>query len=400
MIKLERPEICCGCGACANICAHKAISMHTDKEGFLYPVVDTTACTDCGLCESVCPFANVEAERMPRGVFASRNNDESVREKSSSGGVFAMLAERTIAEGGVVFGARFAEDWSVIHDHADTLEGIKLFMGSKYVQSRLGDSYIRVRKYLKEGRKVLFSGTPCQISALRKFLRKEYDNLLLVDVVCHGVPSNRVWQRYLDELTEKSHHRRSDICSISFRDKRNGWRNYGMAVKYSDGEEFIPMRESHYMRLFLRDLSIRPSCYECRCRSGRSGADITLADFWGANKVLKKSDDDRGISLLMVWNKKGQEMINSLDIKVASVPYYKAFKYNTAIAISPRRPAVRDLFWQHFEQNGAVASAHFAKQIKWSKFEKWKFSLKKAYFKTKLKLRYNEDRNCNTTSAE
>ena len=400
MIKIERAEMCCGCGACANACSHNAISMQADKEGFLYPVVNIDACADCGLCEKVCPFMNSGAERMPIGVFASRNSDESVRKKSSSGGIFALLAEQTIAEGGVVFGARFAEDWSVVHDYADTLEGVEAFMGSKYVQSRLDDTFCVVRKLLNEGRKVLFSGTPCQISALQKFLRKKYDNLLLVDVVCHGVPSNSVWQQYLDELSDKSQYRRSDISNISFRDKRYGWNSYGMAVRYGEAEVFVPMQESHYMRLFLRDLSIRPSCYECRCRSGKSGADLSLADFWGVGNVLKNVIDDKGVSLLLVWSKKGGKVLKNLETKNIPAPYHQAFKYNTAIAMSPRKPDLRDEFWQCFAQNGAFESAYLADLIKWCKTEKWAHSLKKRYLKTKFKLMYNEYRHCNSAITE
>lgn len=171
-----------------------------DNEGFLYPYVDVSSCVDCGLCEKVCPVINQGEAKQADKVYAAINPDDNIRLRSSSGGVFSMLAERIILENGVVFGARFDDNWEVIHDSCETIEGLAAFSGSKYVQSKIGNCFSRTEKYLKEGRKVLFSGTPCQIAGLHKFLRKDYDNLLTVDVVCHGVPSPAVWRAYLKEL--------------------------------------------------------------------------------------------------------------------------------------------------------------------------------------------------------
>lgn len=388
MITIDKADRCCGCGACTEVCAHNAISMSADEEGFLYPKVDANACVDCGLCERVCPFLNGGNERTPKRTIAASNGNEKVRRRSSSGGLFYLLAEATIAEGGVVVGARFADDCSVVHDVAETIDDCIPFMGSKYVQSRLGDIFQRVRTYLNAGRKVLFSGTPCQVSALHRFLRRDYDNLLLVDVVCHGVPSNEVWQRYLDEVVERVSSKRSDIDSISFRDKRNGWRNYGLQILFKDGKElFVPFRENPFMQLFLKDLSIRPSCYECRCRGGRSGADISLADFWGVDKVLHCNDDNMGTSLIIVWSNRGDEFISCLDVGGNTAPYYKVVKYNPAIAISPRVPYLRTTFWRNFAESGVENSAYLAKQVKWTRLQKWSFSLRKHFILTKLKLK-------------
>ena len=320
MIKISRNEQCCGCGACAEVCAHKAITMLPDAEGFIYPATDSSLCNDCGLCNKVCPFINRDRARLPKNTYAARNKELSTRLRSSSGGLFTLLAEKIIQDGGVVFGAKFDSDWSVIHASAETLEECKAFVGSKYVQSRLGSTFSEVHRHLKDGRKVLFSGTPCQVAALRKFLRKDYDNLLLIDVVCHGAPSNKVWQHYLDQTLATSNKKRSEIAAISFRDKRNGWGNYGLSITFKDGSDiFIPMTENPYMRAFLTDLSIRPSCFECACRNGRSGADISLADFWGLCYALNYEDDNKGTSLELVWSKKGQEATASLAA-VTSAP--------------------------------------------------------------------------------
>lgn len=401
MIEIERPEVCCGCGACAEVCAHKAITMRFNEEGFLYPVTDSSLCNDCGLCNKVCPFINRDRARMPKNVYAARNKDLSMRLKSSSGGLFTLLAEKIIQEGGVVFGAKFDSDWSVIHASAETLEECKAFVGSKYVQSRLGSTFSEVRRCLKDGRKVLFSGTPCQVAALRKFLRKDYDNLLLIDVVCHGAPSNKVWQHYLDQTLATSNKKRSEIAAISFRDKRNGWNNFGLCIAFKDGSErFEPMTENLHMQAFLKDLSIRPSCFECACRNGRSGADISLADFWGFRYVMKGEDDDKGTSLELVWSKKGTEITSSLSVESKSASYYKAFKYNPAIILDPKRPSVRQEFWRIFNSEGLAKALAVVPYIRWSKGQKWLYSLKYGYTKNRLKFMYNEDRNCNSTSVE
>ena len=198
MIHIADKHNCCGCSACASVCPRGCISMRADSEGFLYPEADAQACIDCGLCEKVCNELHPFTRSEPLKVLAAVNRDEAVRMKSSSGGLFHLLARRTIEEGGVVFGARFDSDWQVLIDYADTMEGVKAFMGSKYVQARIADSYKDARRFLSEGRKVLFSGTPCQIAGLHQFLRREYANLLTVDIVCHGTPSPKVWGLYLE----------------------------------------------------------------------------------------------------------------------------------------------------------------------------------------------------------
>lgn len=199
MIKIQNKQDCCGCAACVQRCPKRCISMKEDNEGFLYPVVDESVCIDCGLCEKVCPIIN-RPEKLPvKEVLAVKNRNEAERMASSSGGVFIALAKKTIEKGGVVFGAVFDENWEVMHTYAETLDEVKPMMGSKYLQSRIGNSFRDAEKFLKEGREVLFTGTPCQVTALHNYLRKDYLNLLSVDFLCHGVPSPGVWRKYLDE---------------------------------------------------------------------------------------------------------------------------------------------------------------------------------------------------------
>ena len=233
MIRIEKKEDCCGCEACVQRCPKHCISLFRDNEGFLYPSVNESLCIGCGLCEKVCPILNPLPKRKPLQVFAAKNLNEEVRLASSSGGVFTLLAEHTIRNNGVVFGARFNEKWEVAHGFTDTVEGIADFRSSKYVQSKINGTYQEAEQFLKAGRKVLFSGTPCQIAGLKRFLRKEYTNLITVDFLCHGVPSPGVWESYLKETIARKC-KKIQFCSdpyasvkkISFRDKTLGWKKF------------------------------------------------------------------------------------------------------------------------------------------------------------------------------
>ena len=203
MISFSKKEDCCGCNACVQRCPKQCITMQTDKEGFWYPVVNKEDCNNCGLCEKVCPVINQRESCKPIKTFAAINKDEETRLASSSGGIFSLFAEETLNAGGVVFGAAFNKNWDVEHIEIETLDGIEKLRGSKYTQSNIGNCYKKAERYLKEGRKVLFSGTPCQIAALKLFLKKDYEGLTTIDVVCHGVPSPEVWKKYLNETIEK-----------------------------------------------------------------------------------------------------------------------------------------------------------------------------------------------------
>ena len=238
MINIIDKVNCCGCSACASACPKRCITMKSDNEGFLYPHLDKDTCIDCGLCEKVCNELHPFPQRSPLQVWAAINKDEEIRLKSSSGGIFHILAKMTIDDGGVVFGARFDENWQVVIDYAETMIGVEDFMGSKYVQARIENAYKNAKRFLIEGRKVLFSGTPCQVAGLKQFLRKEYDNLLTVDFICHGTPSPRVWGMYLDEVTDSC----KFVKSISFRNKINGWKHLHFSVKYSESDYAVALK--------------------------------------------------------------------------------------------------------------------------------------------------------------
>lgn len=382
MIEITDKFQCCGCNACVQRCPKQCISMREDEEGFLYPIVDRDACIDCGLCNKVCPVLHPSLSQKPIAVYGAKNEDEAVRMSSSSGGVFTALAVSIIEVGGVVFGARFDEHWEVVHAYTETLEGIAAFRGSKYVQSRIGSCFVDVERFLKEGREVLFSGTPCQIAGLRKFLRKEYDNLIAVDVVCHGVPSPLVWREYLKTIRSKggagkntvslSLNRVPAIAGISFRDKSTGWQKFGFLVRGkspSKGDQnsvfssVMPypiilhetLDKNSFMQGFLKNLYLRPSCHQCASKSGRAHSDLSIADFWGIKNIDVEFADDKGVSLVLVNSSKGMAIFNSLSLCIKEYTYQDALRPNPAIEKSCAEPPQRKVFFMMFQRDGVSA---------------------------------------------
>jgi len=397
-MKLADKQICTGCAACYSICVPWAcISMKEDAEGFLYPVVDEKKCTQCKQCERICPAIVQGKERKPLNVYAAKNPNEEIRKESSSGGMFTLLAEHVINEGGVVFGARFNADWEVVHDYTETIQGLAAFRGSKYVQSEIGDMYIKARYFLSTGRTVLFSGTPCQIAGLKAFLQKDYDNLLTVDLVCHGVPSPLVWKKYLEEVISKIISttppntrivvfdikfrdkiygwkplltfsisfivdKSMDIKNISiikFRDKRHGWgKNHFTITSFDKDKKTVTFIENSninsFMKGFLQNLYLRPSCYNCQAKSFRSGSDITIADYWGIQNVLPEFDDEKGVSLVMVNTEKGREIYALLDKDEQETTYIDAFTGNSVIEKSALEHKKRTLFFEKFNTEAVI----------------------------------------------
>lgn len=297
-------ENCCGCGACANACPKNAISMKEDRYGFVYPEIDTSTCVECGICQKVCSFQYKEEKHEPIAAFAVSAKDQNVLLNSASGGAFAVLAEKIISEGGAAFGAAFDNAWGVCHICVDSIKDLKKLQGSKYVQSSTGDTYQQVKRYLKQERKVLYSGTPCQIAGLYGYLGKDDENLLTVDLICHGVPNQRMFKDYVHSL--------GNVTGFSFRDKSLGWGINGKAViKGNKKPHKLWQSASPYLYYFTQGFIYRDSCYQCKYTCKHRPADLTLGDYWGIEKqhpeYLGKNgfDTQKGISVVIANTKKG-----------------------------------------------------------------------------------------------
>ena len=265
MIHIKAKQECCGCYACYNICPQSCISMQIDEEGFWYPVVDQERCIDCGLCEKSCPVLNKSIVDNYPTAYAAVNKDKHIRNQSSSGGLFTIVAESIIRNNGIVFGAGFDDDFNVVHSWTDNIAGLNQFRGSKYIQSCIGTTYKEARDFLKQGKKVLFSGTPCQIAGLKSYLGKDYDNLMCIDIICHGVPSPNVWRRYKEALEERS---QGKTLRIAFRSKVCGWKLFSLSFSFDNDKEYSKrLTEDIYLKGFLQNLYLRPSCYNCHFKT-------------------------------------------------------------------------------------------------------------------------------------
>lgn len=289
-----------------QICPKDCMRMEEDAEGFLYPVIDEEKCIHCGLCERVCSVINRRERTYTEHVYAASSTDEALLKKSSSGGMFGALANYVLKQGGVVFGCSFDEKMELRHVNAQTMEECNAFHGSKYVQSNTRNTFQECKEYLQEGRYVLYVGTPCQIAGLKSYLRKEYDNLLAVELLCHGVPSPGLFRQYLKELeAEKG----KKISNVAFRFQDQGWKTYRLKLDYTDGEtEVMSGKESAYMAAFFNNLTLRPSCYNCRFRLDYSSGDILIGDFWGIGKYYTEFNEELGVSVLMTLNNKGEKV--------------------------------------------------------------------------------------------
>ena len=352
MIEIKDKKDCCGCHACQQTCPHGCITMQVDQKGFLYPVVDKLNCIECGRCEKVCPVINLHEESTPIQIRTFVHPDENIRSNSSSGGFFSMLATYVLERGGVVFGARFDERWNVVHDYIQTEEQLPLLQGSKYLQSVIGDSYVKAEKFLKEGILVLFTGTSCQIAGLKTYLRKEYELLLTMDVICHGVPSPIVWNSYLQLITANE----SGIQAISFRDKTTGWKNYSFALRKQDDSLFTePFTQNLYMKGFLNNFFLRPSCYNCPAKKGKANSDFTVGDFWGIDKILSELDDDKGVSVVLINSKKGDVLYKEYGLNGKNVMDSDILINNRCVENSTEKDWYSDFFWNEYSKFGLVA---------------------------------------------
>ncbi len=342
-------EICSGCSACMAACPKDAITMERNENGFLYPRIDPDKCIHCNICRRICPTANKFAGKGEKpSAYAVVNRDEGVRLSSSSGGVFTLLAERVIENGGVVFGAGFDSDMSVVHKKCTDKSQLQEIRGSKYSQSEIGNTYHEAKECLNNGIQVLFTGTPCQIGGLYAFLGKDYDNLFTQDIICNSVPSPEVWKEFLLSQSDNR-----QIETVFFRDKTFGWNQYSMRIEYSDKtNKVIPANQNAFMNGFINGLYTRPSCSMCSFRNGQRRADVTLGDFWGIQNFDIQFNDNKGVTLMIVHSDKGMALLNDINDKIhlEGADFEEAIKHNPAYYRSPKRSKLKKYFFKRFKR--------------------------------------------------
>lgn len=336
MIQIKNKVDCCGCNACGDICAHEAITFKTDIEGFWYPVVDLNKCTDCHLCEKVCPIINIKDLKkndLPRSIcYAAEHKNLEVVFDSTSGGLFSALADIMYKNGGYVGGAIYNEDFSVRQYISNKKSDLPKLRSSKYLQSNLEGFYAQVRDLVKKGEKVLVCGSPCQMAALRAFLRKDYDNLIIADFICRGTNSPKVWRKYLDSFEERYG---SKVVYCKAKSKEYGWRNLTQKVILENGKAYYETKDqNNYTKGYLQtNAYCRPACYECKFKGFPRIADITLADFWGIEKIDPNFEKNLGTSLVMVNSKKGETYFENVKkrINYLEMPFEKSIAGNVAL---------------------------------------------------------------------
>jgi coenzyme F420-reducing hydrogenase beta subunit len=316
LVDIKEKKDCCGCRACELICQQKAIKMKEDFKGFKYPVIDYSLCNKCGLCDDVCAFNdNYKNNGNNPKIYAVKNKDEEIRKTSTSGGMFVAISDCVLQNDGVVYGVGYGKKLYVRHSRAEEKEKRDTFKGSKYVQSDIGDTFLRVKKDVMERRQVLFTGTPCQVGALNNFLRNDYDNLLTVDIICHGTPSNKIWREYLD-LVEKVN--KNKVLNVNFRDKTMGWHSPKARINFEKArvKNDKIIGEQSFFQLYFSNSILMPACHNCHYSNYKRPSDITIADFWGIERSMAEYDDNKGISLVFINSTKGSSFFNNIKEKI------------------------------------------------------------------------------------
>ena len=361
----DKEKNCCGCSACMNVCPKQAIHMEENEYGFVYPVIESKLCIECGACKKVCSYQKENQGTASEKAYISVNKNKSQLMKSASGGVFSAIATKILDEGGVVFGASYVkEDGKLKVKHISVTDkgNLPKLQGSKYVQSDIGFAYKEVKEYLTQNKKVLFSGTPCQIDGLKGFLKKDYENLFLVDVICHGVPNQGMFNDYVDLLKNKIN---MDIRDFSFRNKEKGWDNFHIAISNGNKTKNIFWKTSSYYKLFVDGSIYRENCYDCKYANPKRISDLTIGDYWGIIKQhpeLFKEDkwfenSYNGISCVLVNSGKGQEMVDELTdyMEILPTTVEKVAMGNGQLRHPTPRPKEREKILDLYKEKGYAA---------------------------------------------
>lgn len=351
----ENKENCTGCTACLHVCPQKCISMVQDEKGFLYPRIDEERCAECGLCRAICPNLNGQTVHQKHDclatpiVYAAKHKELVVRMNSSSGGAFTAISDYFLQNGGLVYGAAFNENLKVCHIRTATITERDRLRGSKYVQSEMSDIYLKVEADLKTGNLVLFTGTPCQTAGLYAYLRVDYNNLCCCDLVCHGVPSSKIFDQYIKYYCAKN---RAEIKTIKFRDKVSGWKRSSITIDSESRTDSHLLEDNPFTCLFFNDLIMRPSCYHCAYANLVRPSDITIADFWGIEKVKPEFDDDTGVSLILINSERGMKIFEKIQHRL----YTEKSTIDDCMQWNLRNPTPQTddvkIFWDDYGRKG------------------------------------------------
>lgn len=344
-------ENCCGCTACEKICPKQAITMIENKKGFLEPKIDTDKCVACNLCEDVCPLKDKKNTYTPfqQYYLAAKRKNDLLRGKSQSGGAFAALAEYVLQQKGIVYGVALDNKLEANYERIDRRKDLNRLLGSKYVQAKINDVYNQVRDDLSEGKQVLFSGTPCHVSGLRKYLQKRKINtskLIAVDLVCHGVPSPKVYREYKKLLSQK--HGNQKINNFNFRDKKFGWHGHVVVVVVGK-KKFV---NNDFVKFFYSHLGLRDCCYSCKFASIMRSGDITIGDCWGIEKFASDFDDNKGISLIMINSPKGELVWESIKNEFEYISAKQEQVLQPNLQHPTEKPENVDSFWEDYQKYG------------------------------------------------
>ena len=342
---------CCGCSACSVICPKNAIEMARNEKGFWMPIISSDKCIDCGLCVNVCGVIETDAIKNDEGkAYGVINLDNNIRIMSTSGGAFSAFAERILSMNGVVYGAAFAEK-TIKHIRVILKENLALLRGSKYAQSDISNVYHNILEDIKQDRKVIFSGTPCQCASVKKFLgvkKVNMENVFFIDMVCHGVCSTGVFEAYINYCEKR---KKKEIVTHLFRSKVNGWSKHTEVNVYEDGEQDYSSYESQLFKsIFYSHVALRNSCFGCKFCTVNRVSDITMADFWGLQKSHPLFYDSEGVSFILTNTKKGQELLES------SKDVLEFFEANICDTEQPQlyRPAAKvnnsERFWKYYQK--------------------------------------------------
>lgn len=354
MIEIKDKKNCTGCFACYSICPKKAIEMKEDKEGFKYPVINKSKCVDCGLCSKVCPVLNkkeIDKREEKPTIYAAWSKKENVRLDSTSGGIFSELANYFYANKGYVCGAIYNKQNLVEHVMSSNVEDIKEIRSSKYLQSDINDIYKKIKEKLEQKKLVFICGSPCQISGLYNFLKKNYDNLYTCDFICRGMNSPKIFKKYIEDLEEKY---KSKVKKIKFKNKIHGWHNFSTRIDFENGKKYIGGRyvDSYMLGYLKYNAFMRPSCYECKFKGLPKKSDITLADFWGIEKINSKLDNNKGTSMVLINSEKGKELFDKIknNIEFEQIKSKQVFEQNVCNTSSPKMTEARNKVFANIDR--------------------------------------------------